>query len=130
MELFIGIEGTAETTVVEANTARAIGSGNLPVFSTPSMLALMEEAACNALSGRLPAGKATVGAKMELSHLAPTPLGMRVRAKAVLSEIDRRKLTFTCSAFDETGCIGTAVQTRFVIDADGFMKNAESKHGV
>lgn len=125
--LTAGISGSAQTEVCEQNTAAAVGSGALPVFGTPMLLALMEEAACNALAGRLPAGMTTVGVQMALLHSAPTVCGQKVRAEATLEAIDGRKLTFSCEAADAGGRIGTATQTRCIVDAACFMAQAEKR---
>ena len=86
MALTIGLRGTASTTVTPEKTAAACGSGSLPVFGTPFLLALMEEATCNAVSDALEDGQSTVGVSMDIRHSAPSPVGMEVRAEATLTE--------------------------------------------
>lgn len=127
--LAVGLTGTAETAVERHNTADAVGSGKLPVFATPAMLALMELAACNAVREALAPGTSTVGAEMHIRHLAPTPVGMRVTATATLTETAGRKLTFACEARDETECVGTGTQVRYLVDNGRFMEKANGKRG-
>ena len=127
--LAVGRTGTAETTVERHNTADAMGSGQLPVFATPAMLALMELAACNAVQKALAPGASTVGAEMRIRHIAPTPVGMRVTATATLTALEGRKLTFACEAYDATECVGTGTQVRYIVDDERFRKKANDKRG-
>lgn len=129
MALTIGLKGRAETTVTGSNTAAAVGSGSLDVFATPMMIALMEKAATAAVDGFLEEGQSTVGTRMDVSHDAATPLGMRVWAEAELTGIEGRALTFSVSAFDEAGPIGKGLHTRFVIQVEKFMAKADEKAG-
>ena len=94
MSISVGAVGTASTVVTPENTAAAVGSGALPVFATPYMIALMENAACNAIADGLEEGQSSVGTKLDVSHDAATPVGMHVTAKAELVEVDRRRLVF------------------------------------
>ena len=129
MALQAGLKGRCETTVVEENTAAAVGSGLLSVFATPMMVALMENAAVNALKGYLEEGEGTVGTRIEVSHDAATPLGMEVWAEAELTKVDGRALTFAVSAFDEAGPIGKGSHTRFIIQNEKFMAKVVKKAG-
>jgi predicted thioesterase len=86
----IGKKGIAETVVTEANTAKAVGSGNLLVFSTPMMIALMEAAACNALADSLEAGQTSVGTGIDIHHTAASPLGMKISAMAIIESVSGR----------------------------------------
>lgn len=122
MPLAPGLTGSAQVTVSSAQTAAAMGSGLLPVFATPAMVALMEQAAVNACAGHLDEGAGTVGISLNLTHDAATPVGMLVRAEAVLTAVEGRRLTFSVRAFDEAGPIGAGVHQRFVIDNDRFME--------
>ena len=122
-----GIKGEAVEIVTEQNTAKTMKSGELLVYATPAMSALMEQAAYRSIAGELEDGKGTVGTQMNISHLAPTPLGMQVTAKSELIEIDRRKLVFRVEAYDETGKIGEGTHERFIIDNDAFQKKADAK---
>ena len=127
MSLTIGLTGRAETTVVQENTAAAVGSGLLPVFATPMMVALMENAAVNALIGHLDEGEGSVGTHMDISHDSATPIGLKVWAKAQLTAVDGRALTFSVTAYDEAGPIGKGVHQRFIIQKEKFMGKALKK---
>lgn len=116
-----GLTGTATTLVTEENTAIAMRSGALPVFATPAMCALMEEAACNAISGSLEEGMGSVGITLKITHGAPSALGSQITATAQLTCIEGRKLTFSVEARDEGGVIGSGTHERFVIDNEKFM---------
>lgn len=129
MPLTVGLKGRAETVVTEKNTAAAVGSGTLPVFATPMMVALMEQAAVNALAGRLEEGQGSVGTRMEVSHDSASPVGMAVWAQAELTAVEGRALTFAVAAFDEAGPIGKGVHTRFLIQDEKFMRKVNGKAG-
>lgn len=116
-----GLSATVRTTVVEENTARAMGSGDLAVFATPAMVALMENAAMKAVAAALPEGATTVGSEMNCSHIKPSKVGAVITATAVLTAVEGRKLTFTVGASDEQGIIGEGVHIRFVVDRERFM---------
>ena len=104
--------------------AKTMGSGSLDVFATPSMVALMEEAACNALAG-LSAGETTVGTRIDTSHLAATVFGATVTAEATVTAVEGKKLDFTVEAKDSTGkTIGKGAHTRFVVESEKFMARA------
>ncbi len=122
-----GLTGTATTIVTEENTALAMRSGALPVFATPAMCALMEEAACNALSGCLEEGQGSVGITLSISHDAPSALGAQITAAAQLTGIEGRKLTFSVEARDEYGVIGSGSHERFIIDNEKFMHKLLNK---
>lgn len=125
MELKIGQKGRAETRVIPQNTAKAIASGTLEVFSTPSMIALMEQAAVNALA--LLPGQSTVGVSLDVRHIAATPLNVQVTANAELVEIDRKRLVFVVEAYDEAGKIGEGRHERFIIDVESFLAKAQTR---
>lgn len=112
---------TSEMTVEEKHLAMNVGSGDLPVLSTPMMMALMENAAMQAVAPHLPEGCTTVGGHIESSHLRPTPLGGMVRATAVLTKEEGRKLTFHIIAEDENGVVGEGEHLRFVVDKERFL---------
>lgn len=116
-----GLSATATTTVTAANTALVMGSGDLEVFATPSMVALMEHAAMTAVAPALPEGSTTVGAEMNTTHIKPSGLGASVTATAILTEVDGRKLTFNVGARDAEGLIGEGVNVRYVVDRARFM---------
>lgn len=127
MSISVGAVGTASTVVTPENTAAAVGSGSLPVFATPYMIALMENAACNAIADALEDGQSSVGTKLDVSHDAATPVGMHVTAKAELVEVDRRRLVFRVTASDDAGPIGQGTHERFLIMAEKFLAKAEAK---
>ena len=123
----IGLKGQAETLVTEENTAAAMGSGLLPVFATPAMLALMEQAAAGSVQPFLPEGQGTVGTRLAVSHLAATPIGLPVRAESELIAVDRRKLRFAVRAWAGEELIGEGEHERFVIDNARFLEKALAK---
>lgn len=126
-ELNQGVRGTQEELVTEKNVARALGSGGLAVYSTPSMITLMEYTALESVTPFLPEGSSTVGTRIDIKHLAATPIGMRVRCETELIEIDRRRLVFLCRVFDEAGLIGEGTQERFIVDNEKFMEKTQQK---
>lgn len=126
-KLVAGLTGEVETIVTEADTAARWGSGLVPVFGTPALVGLMEGAAVQALAGHLPPGQTSVGGRMNVRHLAPTPVGMRVRARAELLEVQGRRLMFRVEAWDEAEQIGEATHERFVIDKERFVAQAKAK---
>lgn len=127
MSIEIGAKGRAETVVTEHNTANAVGSGLVPVFATPYMIALMENAAVNAVTPYMAEGEGTVGTHLDVSHDAATPIGMKVWAEAELVQVDRKALTFQVTAFDEAGMIGKGTHSRFIISVDRFLSKAEQR---
>ncbi len=116
-----GLTHTSSLTVTEALTAKAMGSGDLPVLATPAMMALMENAAMTAVAPELPEGSTTVGGHMESSHLKPTPVGAEVKAEATLTKVDGRKLYFTVKAMQGDTVIGEGTHLRFIVDREKFM---------
>lgn len=117
----IGMTFTSATVVGLSNCAATMGSGDLEVFATPAMVALMENAAMNAVAPALPQGSTTVGAEMNTTHIKPSPIGARVQATATLAAVEGRKLTFAVEAADEGGIIGKGTHVRFVVDRERFM---------
>ena len=130
MSIEIGIKGRADTVVTEQNTASAVGSGLVPVFGTPFMIALMENAAVNALEPYVEAGQGSVGTHLDVSHDAATPIGLKVWAEAELTAVEGKALTFSVTAYDEAGPIGKGTHNRFLIDVDRFLAKTEKKKGV
>lgn len=122
-----GIKGAAETVVVYENTAAAVGSGALEVFSTPSMIALMEKASRELVQPYLEEGQSTVGTRLEVSHVAASPIGAHIRAESTLVEIDRRMLTFEVKAYADGELIGEGRHQRCIIYAERFMEKALAK---
>lgn len=117
-----GLSARSIVTVTAENTAVSMGSGDLPVFATPAMVALMENAAMQAVAGELPEGATTVGAEMNVTHIKPSGLGAAVTATAVLTAVEGRKLTFNVGARDAEGMIGEGVHVRYVVDRARFME--------
>ncbi len=126
-ELTPGLNAELEHTVTDADTASKWGSGLVPVFSTPALVGLMESAAVTALSGHLSPGQTTVGAHIDVRHLAATPVSMQVRARAELTAVDGRKLVFKIQAWDEIELIGEAGHERFVVDEARFLARIQAK---
>lgn len=119
--------GEAERMVTEDWSAPGMGSGTVPVLATPALVALMEQAAVRALEGRLPAGQTSVGVRIDIRHLAATPVGMGVRARASLVAAEGRRLTFQIEAWDGVEKVGEAVHERVVVDAERFMERVRAK---
>lgn len=123
-----GLKGYAETTVNETNIASSVGSGLLNVFSTPSMIALIELAASESVSSFLEDSQGTVGMRIEVDHLAPTPLGQKVWAETELVEINKRILTFKVSVWSEKEKIGEGIHKRCIILNDRFLEKMNAKY--
>jgi len=126
-ELAPGLTAELEHIVTDADIASKWGSGLVPVFSTPSLVGLMESAAVAALTGHLEPGQTTVGGHIDVHHLAATPVGMRVRVRAELTAVERRRLVFKIQAWDEVELIGEADHERFVIDEARFIGRVQAK---
>ena len=116
-----GIIFTSSIVVSKQDCAVALGSGDLEVFATPAMVALMENAAMNAVAPVLPQGSTTVGAEINTTHIKPSVIGARVQATATLVAVDGRKLTFAVEAADEVGVIGEGTHVRYIVDRERFM---------
>lgn len=127
MPIEIGLKGHAETIVTESNTAAAVGSGLVPVFATPSMIALMEQAAASSLLPYLDENQGSVGIHIDVSHESATPIGMKVWAESEVTEINGKLISFTVSAYDEVGLIGHGTHKRALIYVDRFMAKTQQK---
>ncbi len=125
--LQIGIKGKQTVTVTHEQTAAFYGSGALEVFATPAMVALLEETAWKSVQPYLEPGQGTVGTRVDVRHLAATPLGMQVTCESELVEIDRRRLVFKVEVFDEKTKVGDGIHERFVIQNDKFLAAANAK---
>ena len=125
----IGIKGCMELVVTEKLTAGSVGSGELDVYATPSMIALMEGTASESVKSGLEAGQGTVGTGISIRHLAATPVGMKVRCETELVEVDGRRLIFRIAAYDEKEKIGEGTHERFIIYNERFQDKANSKLG-
>lgn len=117
----IGLTYTSTTTVNQNNTANALGSGDMDVFATPAMVALMENAAMNAVAPHLEAGQTTVGTEISTSHIKASALGATITATAVLTAVEGRKLTFEVIAYEGENIIGKGSHTRFIVDRERFL---------
>ncbi|HTX73141.1 MAG TPA: thioesterase family protein [Rectinemataceae bacterium] len=128
-DLKAGLKGERSLVVEEAHSARHLGSGGVAVYATPMLVLHMEEAALAAVDHLLPPGSATVGTALDIRHLAPTPVGMRVTAKAELISVEGRMLTFRVESFDEKERIGEGTHTRAIIDTERFAARLRAKTG-
>lgn len=125
MHLEVGLRGRATMRVTPDKTAEAWGSGDLPVYGTPSLVALLETAAVNALAGKLEPGETSVGTWIEASHLAATPMGADVSAEAELVGIEGRRLTFSVVAHDRRNQIAQCRHQRMIVWRDRFMAKVQ-----
>ncbi|MEM9737041.1 MAG: thioesterase family protein [Pseudomonadota bacterium] len=122
-----GLTGTAEMIVGTSDTAPRVGSGVIPVLATPKMINLIEEAALAAVEALLPPGKQSLGTHLDVSHVAATPTGMRVTARAELVSIEGRHLRFRVEARDEADVIGQGTHDRVVVTAQTFQERVNAK---
>lgn len=125
--IMIGAKAAAETVAEEGRLAVTVGSGSLRVYATPMLSALMEEAACKAIEPYLEDGETTVGTYLELSHTAATPEGMKVMAEAEIIEVSGREVTYSITARDEVGEIGSCTHKRVQVGSDRFMHKVNGK---
>ncbi len=123
----INIKNKIEMIVGTDNTAEKMGSGELPVLATPAMVALIEETCWKSAKNIFGEGYSTVGTKLEISHLSPTPVGMKIWCESELLEEGDRHLTFRVKVYDEKGLIGEGIHERFVVENDKFMEKANAK---
>ncbi|MEG0958362.1 MAG: dihydrolipoamide acyltransferase [Erysipelotrichaceae bacterium] len=126
-EIIVGSTFKLSTMVDESNTAKKVGSGDIDVFGTPMMIALMEDAARRALAPFLEEEETSVGINVSITHDAATPLQMMVYATATISEVHKRIISFEISAEDEKGAIGRGTHQRAVVLKDKFIRRAEEK---
>ena len=127
MSIEIGLKGRSETLVTEDNTAAAVGSGLVPVFATPYMIALMENAAANSLLPHIAEDEGSVGTQLNVAHSSATPVGMKVWAEATVIAVEGKKITFEVAAFDEAGEIGRGTHERFIIKPEKFLAKTQKK---
>lgn len=116
-----GLKHQSRVVVSDENTALRLGSGDMEVFATPAMIALMENAAMNAVASALDKGATTVGTMMRSSHIKASPVGATITAEAELVAVEGRRLTFTVKAWDEKGVIGEGEHERFIVDRERFL---------
>lgn len=126
-EMTIGYKGKAQTIAASDKLAVSVGSGSLRVFATPMMAALMEAAACDALTPFLEGDETTVGTQLCIDHSAATPEGMTVTAEAEITAVNGREICFNVRAFDEAGEIGSGTHKRFVVFAEKFQSKTDQK---
>lgn len=130
MTLVSGLSGSVDLVVSDAATAAAVGSGLVPGLSTPTLVGLLEAASLAAIDGHLAAGTSTVGTRIDVEHLAPTPVGMRVVARSTLQAVEGRRLTFAVEAADEAGEIGRGTHVRYVIDLAKFAERLRARTAI
>lgn len=123
----IGITNEKVSKVTEDNTALSWGSGTLPVYATPAMVLLIEETASESVISDLQEGETTVGTLLDVKHTSASPIGMDVRCKTELVEVDRSRLRFKFTVLDGKGEIGVGYHERFIVKSEKFMVKAESK---
>lgn len=124
-----GIKGRIELTVTKDKCAGAVGSGELDVFATPAMIALIEETCWKSVAPYLEPGEGTVGTALNVRHVAATPVGLKVTCETELTLLDRRRLVFDVRVFDPFGLVGEGTHERFVIQYEKFMKKVDEKRG-
>ena len=122
-----GIKGKMTETVTEEKTAAALGSGTLRVYATPAMIALMENTALNSVADKLDDGMTTVGTKLDIVHTSASPVGSTITCESELVEIDRRRLVFSVTAYDNAGEIGKGTHERFIVDSVKFSEKTAAK---
>ena len=127
MEISVGMKGEVFTQVEREDTAKEVGSGDLLVYATPCMIALMEGAACEAIAECLTDTQTTVGTGLSIAHSSATPVGMEVRAEAEVTEVSGKVITFAVRAYDEAGEIGKGTHTRVVVNTQKFLDKTYSK---
>jgi len=122
-----GIKGEASAMVTDANTAIAYGSGGVSVFATPAMIGLMEKAALSSVDSLLDEGMTTVGTRIDVQHMAATPVGMNVTAYSDLVLVDGRRLVFNVEARDDVEVVGRGTHERFIVPQQKFLERAAAK---
>ena len=127
MEITVGMKGEAATLVEQEDTAKEVGSGDLLVYATPCMVALMEGAACEAIAGALSDTQTTVGTALNIEHVSATPVGLEVRAEAEVTAVEGKVITFDVRAFDESGEIGKGTHKRVIVNSQKFLEKAYNK---
>lgn len=127
MEITVGMKAEVFTTAEREDTAKEVGSGDLLVYATPCMVALMEGAACEAIAEALGENQTTVGTALNIEHISATPVGMDVRAEAVVTAVDGKVITFEVKAFDEAGEIGYGTHKRVIVNSQKFLDRAYNK---
>jgi fluoroacetyl-CoA thioesterase len=127
VDLVPGLTGSLEHVVAEEDTSAGMGTSDVKVLGTPRVILLAEQAIMDALEGQLDRGMSAVEHRVELSHVAPTPVGMKVRAEALLEVVDGRRLVFRVSVTDGRGLVAAGRFTRVVVSRQRFLEKAESE---
>lgn len=127
MEITVGMKASVETLVEREDTAKEVGSGDLLVYATPCMVALMEGAACEAITEALSDNQTTVGTALNIEHISATPVGLEVRAEAEVTAVEGKVITFAVRAFDESGEIGKGTHKRVIVNSQKFLEKAYAK---
>ena len=127
MEITIGMKGQVSTLAEREDTAKEVGSGDLLVYATPCMVALMEGAACEAIAEALGDSQTTVGTALNIEHISATPVGLEVRAEAEVTAVESKVITFAVTAFDEAGEIGRGTHKRVIVNTQKFLDRAYAK---
>jgi fluoroacetyl-CoA thioesterase len=127
MEITPGLVGEVEIVVAAPDTADALGNRGVHVLATPRLVGLLEEAAIAAVRAHLPAGAGTVGTRIDVRHLAATPVGMRVRARAVVREVEGRRYVYDVEAHDDVEKIAEGTHERFQINQARFLERVAEK---
>ena len=127
MEITVGMRGEVFTLAEREDTAKEVGSGDLLVYATPCMVALMEGAACEAIANCLKDTETTVGTALNIEHISATPVGLEVRAEAEVTAVEGKVITFAVSAYDEAGQIGKGIHKRVIVNSQKFLEKAYDK---
>ena len=127
MEITVGMKGIVDTVVEREDTAKEVGSGDLLVYATPCMVALMEGAACEAIAEVLKDTETTVGTALNIEHISATPVGLEFRAEAVVTAVEGKVITFEVKAFDEAGEIGHGTHKRVIVNSQKFLDRTYGK---
>lgn len=127
MDITVGMKGIAESYVEREDTAKEVGSGDLLVYATPCMAALMEGAACEAIADCLKDTETTVGTLLSIEHTSATPVGLEVRAEAEVTAVEGKVITFEVRAFDEAGQIGHGTHKRVIVNSQKFLERVYNK---
>ena len=127
MEILVGMKGAVSTLAEREDTAKEVGSGDLLVYATPCMVALMEGAACEAIAEALGENQTTGGTALKIEHISATPVGLEVRAEAEVTAVEGKVITFQVKAFDEAGEIGRGTHQRVLVNSQKFLERAYNK---
>ena len=127
MDITVGMKGVVSTLAEREDTAKEVGSGDLLVYATPCMVALMEGAACEAIADALTDTQTTVGTALNIEHISATPVGLEVRAEAEVTAVEGKVITFAVAAYDEAGEIGRGSHKRVIVNSQKFLEKAYMK---